>query len=105
MAVNHTANRLILSADNNGSDTDALVMVQTGTKVFVHFANEVSGTLTPKQGVALDRLIPFSVNNAGTYEATITGSITFIVDGPGLLAFGCADIDGVITIDTEEALV
>lgn len=96
--------RLVLGADNNGSDSDALVMFQGGTKVFVHFADGVSGTLTPRQGHDPDRLIDFSVDNAGAFESTITGSLAFIVDGPGVLAFGCASIDGVITIDIDEVM-
>lgn len=95
--------QLVLGASNNGGDSDALQLFQTSTKVFVHFAG--AGTLTPKEGTDLARLIDFKVPDGNDYLTTLTGSITFVVTGPGLLAFGCADIDDAITIDIEEALV
>jgi hypothetical protein len=97
--------KLVLGAGNNGSDTDALQLFQTATKVFVHFANGVAGTLTVKQGASEDMLITESVPDGSTYVDTLTESISFVIDGPGVLAFGCADIDGAITIVIEEVVV
>lgn len=94
--------KLTLGASNNGSDTDALQLLQTATKVFIKFAG--AGTLTPKQGTSEDGLIAFKVTDGETWSSTITGSMSFIVEGPGVLAFGCADIDDVITIEIDEVL-
>lgn len=96
--------KLVLGASNNGSDTDALQLFQTATKVFVKFASGVAGTLTFKQGTSESSLIPFSVDNAGTMAATITASLVFYVEGPGVLAIGCAAIDGAITIEIDEVV-
>ena len=93
---------LTLGASDNGGDTDALQLFQTATKVFVKFTS--AGTLTPKQGTTESSLVAFKVTDGETWASTITGSLTFIVDGPGVLAFGCADIDGAITIELEEVL-
>lgn len=95
--------KLTLGASNNGSDTDALQLFQTATKVFIKFAS--AGTLTPKQGTSEASLVAFKVTDGETWASTITASSTFIVDGPGVLAFGCADIDGAITIEIDEVLV
>ena len=94
--------KLVLGAGNNGGDSDALQLFQTSTKVFVHFANGVAGTLTVKHGATEDLLITEKIPDGNDYLDTVTGSIAFGIDGPGLLVFGCADIDGVIRIIIEE---
>lgn len=93
---------LALSASNNSSDTNSLQLFQTATKVFVKFSG--AGTLTPKQGTSEDNLVAFKVTDGETWASTITGSMTFIVDGPGVLAFGCADIDNTIIVEIDEVL-
>ena len=96
--------KLTLGASNNGSDTDALQLFQTATKVFVKFGDGVSGTLTYKEGIDEEHLINRSVPEADAWNATITASTVFMVSGPGVIAFGCADTTGEIEIVIEESM-
>ena len=96
--------RMVLGDGNNGTDTDALQLFQTRTKVFVHFANGVAGTLTLKHGSDESLLITEKVPDENNWLATITSSITFTMDGPGVIKFGCADITGAITVVIEEVI-
>lgn len=74
--------------------SDAILLSQHQNKVYVFFNVGVTGTLIARTGPTEAKQIPLKIPDGDTILTSITQSIVFSLDGPGLLTFDVSSLTG-----------